>query len=84
MGEAKRRGDFEQRKAEGTARRREKEISRLRAIADSEAAMTPEQKGRRKRAQVMLASLMGFVAAQSERKMDFALAARELTIKGQS
>jgi hypothetical protein len=51
MGQAKQRGTFQQRQAEGIAKRRKQEIERLHAISEDEARLTPEQ--RRKQYEVL-------------------------------
>lgn len=51
MGQAKQRGNFKQRQAEGIEKRRKKEIERFNAIADAESRLTPEQ--RRKQYEVL-------------------------------
>jgi len=61
MGQAKQRGSFEQRQAEGIARREAEERQRLEAIAAAEAALTPEQ--RRKRCEAV--RVLGTVAAMA-------------------
>lgn len=55
MGQAKRRGSFDQRKAEGVARRIAEEQRRREAFAAQEAAMTPEQKASQRRVQAAIA-----------------------------
>ncbi len=55
MGEAKRRGTYEQRKAEGEAKHAEQQRQREVALARREAAMTPEERARRHKARMVLA-----------------------------
>ncbi len=56
MGQAKQRGIFQQRQAEGIAKRRKEEIERFNAIAEAESQLTPEQ---RKKQYEVLAILHG-------------------------
>lgn len=56
MGQAKLRGTFQQRQAEGMAKRRKEEIERLNALAEHESRLTPE---RRKKQYEVLAILHG-------------------------
>lgn len=57
MGQAKARGSFEIRKAEGEARLVQEEIDRKRKEAEYEASLTPEQKEKRAQARKTLALL---------------------------
>jgi hypothetical protein len=79
MGQAKQRGTFEQRKAEGIAKREEKELARRKAIAEAEAALTPEQRKKRKRAGMVLTSVLGMATASMQRQVDFARAVNTLS-----
>ncbi len=72
MGQAKQRGTFEQRQAEGIAKRREherKKAEELVAIeaerAKYEASRTPEERDRSRRAGLLLTSVLGMVVASS-------------------
>ncbi len=85
MGQAKQRGTFEQRQAEGIAKRQEQErkrAERLAAIeaerAAYEASRTPEERDRSRRASLLLASVLGTVVASSMAKgLEFARMAAE-------
>ena len=55
MGAAKRRGSYEQRKAEGQIRRADAQRQRAEEIAKREAALTPEERAKRRKAQMLLA-----------------------------
>lgn len=75
MGQAKQRGTFEQRQAEGIAKRQEQErkrADRLAAIeaerAEYEASRTPEERDRSRRAGLLLTSVLGMVVASSTAK----------------
>lgn len=57
MGEAKRRGTFEQRKAEGVSKREAILRGRLAAYAERLAAMPPEQRERMVQARMLLAAM---------------------------
>ncbi len=78
MGQAKKRGTFEQRQAEGIAKKEAQELERQMAMAKAEAALTPEQRERRKRANIVLTSLLGLAASSMQRQIDFARAVNEL------
>lgn len=78
MGQAKKRGSYEQRKAEGEARRTAEEQRRREEIAAREAAMTPDQKAQRVRTATMMTAVLGMAAQSMERKLDFAMAMRSL------
>lgn len=62
MGQAKQRGTFEQRKADGAARLQADAQRRRTALAAQEATMTPAEREARKRAQRTLAMMLGLVA----------------------
>lgn len=62
MGDAKRRGPREQRVQEGIQKAQEAEIARRKALAEAEAALTPEQRAKRARAQKLLAFSLGLIA----------------------
>lgn len=59
MGQAKARGSFEKRQAEGITKRQEEERERKRQKAEYEASLTPEQKAQRHRVRTMLAMMGG-------------------------
>lgn len=59
MGQAKQRGTFQQRQAEGIAKRKKAEIERLNAIAEAESRLTPEQRKKNYEARVILSTLLG-------------------------
>lgn len=63
MGEAKRRGTLKERQAEGVVKRLQK--ARDKAIAQEayEASLTPEQKEKRRKAQMLLGTLLGIAAS---------------------
>ena len=63
MGQAKIRGNYETRKAEGEARLEREEQQRRDELAAREAALTPEQRASRTRAQRILAMGAGVVAS---------------------
>lgn len=56
MGQAKQRGTFEQRKAQGEIKRAEEERKRRAERAAYEASLTPEQRARRTQFGLMLAA----------------------------
>ena len=62
MGQAKRRGTFEQRKAEGEAKIAERRKFQQERLLAQEAAMTPEQKEARRKAREWLTVSAGLVA----------------------
>lgn len=75
MGQAKQRGTFEQRQAEGIAKRQEQERKRAEALAarraeqaEREARKTPEERDRSRRAAMLLTSVLGMVVASSTAK----------------
>ena len=75
MGQAKQRGTFEQRQAEGIAKRQEQERKRDEALAairaeraEREARKTPEERDRSRRAGLLLTSVLGMVVASSTAK----------------
>ena len=68
MGQAKLRGTFEQRRAEGIAKRQEQERRRLKAIAEREERKTPAERDRSRRAAALLTSVLGVVIASSSAK----------------
>ena len=63
MGEAKRRGTLKERQAEGVVKRLQK--ARDKAIAQEayEASLTPEEKEKRKKTQMLLTTLLGISAS---------------------
>jgi hypothetical protein len=72
MGQAKRRGSFEQRQAEGVARKQEEErllAERLAALeaerAEKEAQKTPEERARGRSNRLMLASMLAALGTPS-------------------
>lgn len=79
MGQARQRGTFEQRQAEGVAKREAKERERRQAIAEAEAALTPAQREKLKRSGMILNLVLGMATASMQRKVDFALAVNELS-----
>jgi hypothetical protein len=58
MGQAKRRGTFEQRKAEGIARAQEEKFRRQQALIEAEAKLTPAQRQKRLRASLLMSSIL--------------------------
>ena len=83
MGQAKLRGSFEQRQAEGIAKRlaeekqREEDQQRQRIErAAREANMPPEQRARLMKTRSLFAALAAVVAANEAQKADFANAMR--------
>ncbi len=75
MGQAKQRGTFEQRQAEGIAKRQEKERKRAEALAartaeqaEREARKTPEERDRSRRAAMLLTSVLGMAVSSSMAK----------------
>lgn len=85
MGQAKQRGTFEQRQAEGIAKRQEQERKRAEELAaqraeqaEREARKTPEERARSRRASLLMASVLGTVVASSSAKgLEFARMAAE-------
>lgn len=65
MGQAKQRGTFEQRQAEGIAKRQEEERKRAEALAEREARKTPDERDRSRRAGLLLASVLGMAVSSS-------------------
>ncbi len=72
MGQAKQRGTFEQRQAEGVAKRQEQERKRAEKLAaieagraKYEASRTPEERDRSRRAGLLLTSVLGTIVASS-------------------
>ena len=75
MGQAKQRGTFEQRQAEGIAKRQEQErkrdeelASRRAEQAEREARKTPEECDRSRRAGLLLTSVLGMVGTSRRRR----------------
>lgn len=62
MGEAKRRGSFEQRKAESEAAYQEAKRIEKQRQAEYEASLTPEQREKRKQARQTLTMMAGITA----------------------
>lgn len=58
MGQAKARGAKEQRIIEGEQKARDKEAARKKALAEREAAMTPEDRAKRERSRMLLAGML--------------------------
>lgn len=79
MGQAKQRGTFAQRQAEGIAKNEAQEQARRKAIAEAEAALTPAQRKKRLQAGMILTSVLGMAAASMQRRVDFARAVGELS-----
>jgi len=65
MGQAKRRGTYEQRVLAGEAKAELAAKERQRKLDEAEAALTPEQKEKRKRARQTLATVLGFAVANA-------------------
>lgn len=63
MGQAKARGTKDQRIIEGEQKARDKETARKQAAAEREALMTPEEKAKRKKAQLLLAGMLAMVGS---------------------
>ena len=63
MGEAKRRGTYEQRKSEGEERKRLEKEERLKLEAEYEASLTLEEKEKRHQTRMRLAMLMGLAGS---------------------
>jgi len=75
MGQAKQRGTFEQRQAEGIAKRQEQERKQAEALAAIRAeraecagSRTPEERDRSRRAGLLLTSILGTMVASSTAK----------------
>lgn len=62
MGQAKLRGSFEVRKAEGKAKNAAALLERKRLAEAREASMTPEQRKSREKTRRVMAALVGFAA----------------------
>jgi len=62
MGQAKLRGSFETRKAEGAAKDAAILLERKRLAAEREAAMTPEERESRNKVRTYLAMMLGLAA----------------------
>lgn len=62
MGEAKRRGSYEQRKAEGEAKYQEAKRLEAQRQAEYEASLTPEQRAQRTKIRTMFATAAGLTA----------------------
>ena len=90
MGQAKQRGTFEQRQAEGIAKRQERERLRREATAareveraEREASKTPEERDRSRRARMLLLSGLGWMIGSSNaRGKAFAAALSDLNKEG--
>jgi len=78
MGQAKRRGSYEQRKADGEARREDEEQRRREEVVAREAAITPEQRAMTRHALMPLTFMLGLAVQSMERKLNFARATRSL------
>ncbi len=59
MGQAKLRGTFQQRKAEGIKKRNLLKVDRLNKIAEYESQLTPEQRAENKKVSMMLSCAIG-------------------------
>ena len=72
MGQAKLRGTFEQRQAEGIAKRQDEEHRRREETAarrkEREANMTPEERDRSRRSGLLLTSVLGMAISSSSAK----------------
>ena len=75
MGQAKQRGNFEQRQAEGISKRQEQERKRAEVLAarraeqaEREARKTPEERDRSRRASLLLTSVLGMAVSSSMAK----------------
>jgi len=75
MGQAKNRGSFESRKQEALVRIKEEEQSRSELLAEKEAKLTPEQKSKRIKSSVLLASLMALTSLPNTRRLPASLIA---------
>lgn len=58
MGDAKKRGDFETRKAQAILRDQERAAARRRAEEAAEAALTPEQRRKRAQARLLMSTIL--------------------------
>lgn len=67
MGQAKARGTKEQRIIDGERKAFEKAQAQLKARQEHEAAMTPEDREKRKKAQMLLATMLAFTAPEVPR-----------------
>lgn len=67
MGEAKRRGDRDQRVKEGVEKAMAAVAERKRKEAEAEAALTPEQRAKRRKARQTLAMVTGLALGMSHR-----------------
>lgn len=63
MGEAKRRGNFETRQAQGIVKEFKKARDRAIRNAEYEASLTPEQKKKRSRTRALLTAVTGIAVA---------------------
>lgn len=63
MGQAKQRGSFEQRKAEGIAKQQQQAADRQAKEDAIEAAKTPAQRASSKRAALILAAMAGIIGS---------------------
>lgn len=61
MGQAKSRGTFEERQAQGIARRQREELERQLRIAEREARMTPHERAERDKMRLLLAGMHAIV-----------------------
>lgn len=62
MGQAKARGTKDQRILEGEQKARERELARKHEAAEREASLTPEEKAKRRRAQMLLAGALAMTS----------------------
>lgn len=67
MGQAKQRGSFNQRKAEGEARLKLEEQLRREKEAAMEASLTPEQKAKRLKFSTLLAGILALTSLSNRR-----------------
>ena len=65
MGQAKARGTAEVRQKEGIEKAKAAEVARKRALFEAEAALTPEQRAKRKETTLLLATLMGMTVGNT-------------------
>lgn len=63
MGEAKRRGTLKERQAEGVVKRLQQAKDKAIAQQAYEDSLTPEQKEKRRKAQMLLGTLLGIAAS---------------------
>lgn len=68
VGQAKNRGSFEQRQAEGIAKREQEAIDRAERRKRYEASMTPEQRRTMRKAQAMMAMTLGLGVRTNQRR----------------